>query len=154
PIEAFAEVTCPFAHFGLQRLRAARSRASAHPLIRVRAWPLELINGKPLPPEKVASGVDALRESVAPDLFTGFDTATVPRTSLPAFGLAAAAYATSLEVGEAVSFAVREALFERGLDIFDPDVLRAIGDEFGVHSLDPRAAEDAARADWGRGRAR
>src|SRR5262249_33740494 len=135
-IEAFADVVCPFAHFGLQRARSARWGARSHTPIRVRAWPLELINGKPLTADKVASGVDALRTSVAPDLFTGFDVAALPNTSLPAFGLAAAAYAMTLEIGEAVSFAVREALFEHGLDVGDPDALRTIGDEFGVVALD------------------
>jgi predicted DsbA family dithiol-disulfide isomerase len=153
-IEVFADVVCPFAHFGLERARAARSRAEVHAPIRVRAWPLEVINGAPLPPEKVRSGVDALRASVAPDLFKGFDVAALPRTSLPAFGLAAAAYAVSLETGEGVSFAVREALFERGLDVSDPDVLRTIGDYFDVTALDPCAAAAAATADWHRGRIR
>ena len=153
-IEVFADIVCPFAHFGLQRVRAARARANTHPAIRVRAWPLELINGRPLDADHAAASIDALRATVAPDLFAGFDAGTFPCTSLPAFGLVANAYAMNLATGEAASFAVREALFERGLDVSDPDVLRSIADELDVELSGIRAAEDSARADWERGRIR
>ena len=53
--------------------------------------------------------IDALRATVAPDLFAGFDPKTFPRTSIPAFGLAAAAYRVDDATGEAVSFALRNA---------------------------------------------
>ncbi|HTK15392.1 MAG TPA: hypothetical protein VL769_03290, partial [Acidimicrobiia bacterium] len=96
----------------------------------------------------------ALREQVAPDLFAGFDAATFPRTSLPAFGLVAAAYAVNDVTGEAVSLAVRDALFEHGDDISDVRVLREIGDPFGVEPPERTIAESAVRADWERGKAR
>ena len=62
----------------------------------------------------VAREIDALRAQVAPDTFAGFDAATFPRTSIPAFGLAAAAYAVDDLTGEVMSLALRDALFERG----------------------------------------
>jgi predicted DsbA family dithiol-disulfide isomerase len=153
-IEVFADIVCPFAHYGLQRVRAARERLGAHTAIRVRAWPLELINGRPLDADHAAASVSALRESVAPDLFRGFDPTTFPRTSLPAFGLVANAYAMNLATGEATSFGVREALFEHGLDVSDPDVLRGLADELDIGTGGIRAAEAVARADWERGRVR
>lgn len=59
--------------------------------VRVCSWPLELVNGTPLDPGEVAGHVRDLRAQVAPDLFARFDPATLPRTTLPALALAAAA---------------------------------------------------------------
>jgi predicted DsbA family dithiol-disulfide isomerase len=153
-IEVFAEVACPFTHYGLRRLRDARESREAHFRLVVRAWPLEWINGAPLDPALVGHEIDALREEVAPDLFKGFDPGTFPRTSIPAFGLASAAYRIDDEVGEAVSLRLRDALFEEGLDISDDDVLREIGAPFDLTPLAPHTAMDRARADWERGQAR
>ena len=91
-IEVYAEVGCPFTHVGLHRLLQQRDARGSDVRVRVRAWPLEWVNNRPLDPGFVAREVDALRETVAPDLFYGFDPATFPATSIPAFGLAAAAY--------------------------------------------------------------
>src|SRR5690242_4749328 len=114
--------------------------------MRVRAWPLEWVNGAPLDPDLAAMEIRALRERVAPDLFAGFDATTFPRTSIPAFGLAAAAYTVDDPTGEMVSLALREALFEHGDDISDDSVLRAIGQPFGIEPLDRFIAESAVRA--------
>jgi 2-hydroxychromene-2-carboxylate isomerase len=122
--------------------------------MRVRAWPLEWVNGAPLDPGFAAMEIAALREQVAPELFAGFDAATFPRTSIPAFGLAAAAYAVGDVTGEMVSLAVRDALFEHGDDISDDSVLRAIGRPFGIEPFDRIIAESAVRTDWERGKAR
>ena len=73
-VEVFAEITCPFAHVGLRRFVVRREASGrAAPVLWVRAWPLELVNGEPLDPDVVARHVDELRERVAPDLFRGFD---------------------------------------------------------------------------------
>jgi predicted DsbA family dithiol-disulfide isomerase len=154
PVEVFAEIACPFTHVGLRRFVAERARRGVPRRLIVRAWPLEWINGQPLATEHVAAEIDALRETVAPGLFTGFDVATFPHTSIRAFGLVAAGYARGPATGEALSLAVRDALFEQGLDVSDDAVLRAIGARFGVAPLSPRAATAAARADWRRGRRR
>ena len=153
-VEVFADISCPFTHFGLRRLVEERAARGAEASLRVRAWPLEWVNGKPLEPLLVAREVDALRTDVAPDLFTGFDATTFPPTSIPAFGLAAAAYARDDVTGEAVSLAVRDALFEEGLDIADHDVIGKIASTFGIDLLRPETATAAARSDWDRGRAR
>jgi predicted DsbA family dithiol-disulfide isomerase len=153
-IEMFADVVCPFAYVGLARLLASRDDADAAVRVRVRAWPLEWVNGSPLDPRVVEHEVAALRASVAPDLFGGFDPGTFPRTSVPAFGLAAAAYAFSDECGERVSLDLRRALFEEGRDLADIAVLHEIGARHGVTPLDARTAAAAARVDWERGRAR
>ena len=91
-VEVFADVTCPFTHVGLRHLvdvRAERDRPDVH--LRVRAWPLEVVNGQALDAGFVAEEVDDIRDQVAPDLFAGFTVAAFPATSLPALALAAAA---------------------------------------------------------------
>jgi len=153
-IEVFADVVCPFTHVGLRRLSEVRRGRDMSPPVRVRAWPLEWVNGAPLDPDLAAREITALRKQVAPELFAGFDARNFPRTSIPAFGLAAAAYAVDDLTGEKVSLALRDALFEVGVDVSDDDVLRAIGRASGVEPFDRIATESAVRTDWERGKAR
>ena len=77
-----------------------RSARNVPVLLHVLAWPLEWVNGAPLDADFVAMEVQALRETVAPELFAGFDPATFPSTSVPALALAAAAYERSPELGD------------------------------------------------------
>lgn len=153
-IEVFADIVCPFTHVGLRRLRDMRADRGSTAPITVHAWPLEFVNGEPVDRNLVAREIAALRASVAPELFAGFDRAAWPVTSIPAFGLVTSAYAHDDATGEAISFAVRDALFEQGLDVADRDVLRHIGAPYGVEPLTPAAAEAAARHDFERGRNR
>ena len=132
-LEVFADVACPFTHVGLRRFVDRRAELGRDDVsLWVRAWPLELVNGEPLDPDVVAEEVDDIREQVAPNLFAGFVETCFPSTSLPALTLAAAAYAHDLATGERVSLALRELLFERGVDIADTAVLRRLADEHGV----------------------
>ncbi len=142
-IEVFADVGCPFTHVGLRRLVAARAeRGRDDVVLRVRAWPLELVNGTPLDPAFIAEEVDDLRRQLVPDLFVGFQAEHFPATSLPAFVLVADAYAVDLATGEAVSLAVRDALFEEGRDVADPRVLASIAEAHGVPTAADRSAAD------------
>ena len=150
----FADVWCPFAHVGLRRLMEQRARLGRDdPVVRVRAWPLELVNGEPLGAALVSEEIHALREAVAPELFVGFDPEHFPSTTLAALALAASAYRRDDQTGEQVSLALRAALFEEGRDIADVDELTAIA---GAVGMEPPGA-DAARivgADWQEGRSR
>src|SRR5689334_9906602 len=125
-------MACPFTHVSLRRVVAERTARGSSRMLRVRAWPLQMVNGAPLDPGLVADEVAALRDTVASGLFAGFDRALVPKSSVLAFGLAAAAYAVDDVHGEAVSLAMRDALFEEGRDIADPAVLREIGEHVDV----------------------
>ncbi len=132
-VEVFADVTCPFAHVGLRRFVAFReARRVTKPVLRVRAWPLELVNGEPLDPGVVAEHVDELREQAAPDLFRGFEPASIPPSSMPSLELVAAAYRLGDATGERMSLLVRDALFEHGLDLAQPDVLARIAATGGI----------------------
>jgi predicted DsbA family dithiol-disulfide isomerase len=153
-VEVFADVTCPFAHVGLRRFVTRRGgRRTARPILRVRAWPLELVNGKPLEPSLLAQQVDELREQVAPDLFRGFDPSVTPISSMPAFELIAAAYELSDPAGEHMSLTIRDGFFEEGLDIAAPNVLARIAATEGitVHTFD---AEQIVLHDYEEGKRR
>ena len=82
-VEVFADVLCPFTHVGLHRLLDRRAeRGLDTPRLRIRAWPLELVNAQPLDPQHIAAEIVALRASVRPDLFSGFSVETFPATSM------------------------------------------------------------------------
>ena len=151
-VEVFADILCPFTHVGLRRLVERRSELGRDdPVLVVRAWPLEVVNGRPLTPDAVAEEVLELTASVAPDLFAGFDASGFPTTSLPALALAARARRSGPRVGERCSLALRHALFEEGRDISDSEELARIAAECGI---DGARGEDhaAVLADLERGR--
>lgn len=133
-IEVFADVACPFTHVGLRRFVERRDAdpALAEVRLRVRSWPLEVVNGAPLDPDFIAEEVDEIREQVAGDLFRAFDPAAFPATSLPAMALAAAGYRRDVATGEAISLEVRDLLFEEGRDIADPTVLAEVAERHGL----------------------
>ena len=152
-IEVFADIVCPFTHVGLRRLVERRNTIGFGSLLRVRAWPLELVNGEPLDAAFVGDEVRELRDQVAPDLFEGFDESQFPQTSLPALALASAAYAKSPALGERMSLALRTALFEDGRNIASPAVLDGIAREHGL-ALSDTLDRTAVLADWDDGRRR
>lgn len=153
-IEVFADVGCPFTHVGLRRLAAHRDALGRDDVVfRVRAWPLELVNGRPIDPAEVTEEIDELRRDAASDLFVQYSETRFPASSLPALDLANAAARADDRVGERVSLALRTALFELGRDIADPSVLGAIADAHGV-TVDPELDRAGVLADWNEGKTR
>jgi len=154
-VEVFADVACPFTHVGLRRFVQARSEAGATDVaLRVRAWPLELVNGKPLDADFVAEEVADLRAQVAGDLFTGFDPAAFPGSTIGLLGLVEVAYEQGLTTGESLSLALRDALFERGRPVADPAVLATIAADHGLTVPDPATAAALVDAEYAAGRQR
>jgi predicted DsbA family dithiol-disulfide isomerase len=151
-IEVYADISCPFTHLGLRRFVQRRAQAGRPNVsLRVRAWPLEIVNGAPLDPAFIAEEVVTLRGILDPDAFAKFDEATFPASTLPALALAEAAYRESLEVGEAVSLHLRALLFDEGLDVSDDAVLSAVASDFDLEVSDAdRAAVLADRAEGAR----
>jgi predicted DsbA family dithiol-disulfide isomerase len=142
-IEIFADVWCPFAHFSLRTVRAFRDRLSPESTIFVRAWPLELVNGKPLDPVATAAHVAELRRDVAPELFSGFDPEAMPTSTLSALALVEAAYDADPRLGEGLSVELRDALFEEGRRI-DDDMLARLARRSG---LDVTAIGDTGKVE-------
>ncbi len=143
-VEVFADLACPFTHAGLRRFVERRAEAGRQDVVlRVRAWPLELVNGHPLDAHFIAEEVEEVRQQVAPTLFRGFSVSSFPSSSLPAFAVAAAAYRSGDDVGEAVSLRLRDLLFEEGEDIRDPRVLQQVAETYDLEVTDEdRAAVD------------
>ena len=150
-IQVYADVWCPFAHVGLRCVVERRAQLEREDvLLDIRAWPLELVNGTPLDPDTTARHVRDLQAQVAPGQFTHFDPQHFPTTSLPALACIHAAYRKDLRTGEAVSFALRNALFEDGLDISRQDVLLEVAN---AHGVGPSTEEDKRSivSDWKEG---
>jgi predicted DsbA family dithiol-disulfide isomerase len=83
-IEVFADVACPFTHVGLRRFVDRRAELGRHDVtLRVRSWPLEIVNGQPLDPHFIAEEIDEIRQQVAPALLQGFTEATFQRVRFP-----------------------------------------------------------------------
>jgi predicted DsbA family dithiol-disulfide isomerase len=133
-IEVFADVGCPFTHVGLRRFVARRRELGRDDvLLWVRSWPLEIVNGKPLDPVFIAEEIDEIRDQVEPELFVGFSPDTFPSSSLSAMALAAAVHRQQgPAIGEQVSLALRDLLFEVGTDISDGEVLAKLASDHGV----------------------
>lgn len=158
-LEVFADVGCPFTHLGLVRFVDERKRRGRSDVVlRVRAWPLELVNGTPLDAAFIAEEVDDIRAQVAPHQFRSFTEAAFPTSTLPAMHLAAAADEAGPEVGEQVALALRDALFEEGLDVGDDAVLARIASDHGLTwppgAGDRRHLDAVVRQDWAEGRER
>ena len=134
-IEVFADVACPFTHVGLLQFVERRNELGRHDVVlHVRSWPLEIVNGHPLDPHFIAEEIDDIRGQIAAPLFARFSEDAFPASSIPALELSAAAYEKDLATGEAVSLALRDLLFEQGVDIADPEVLGRLAAEHGVHA--------------------
>lgn len=158
-LEVFADVGCPFTHLGLLRFVDERRRRGRGDLVlRVRAWPLEWVNGRPLDAAFIAEEVDDIRSQVAPEQFRSFTEASFPTSTVSAMCLSAAAAAAGPDVAEQVALAVRTALFEDGLDVGDDAVLAHIAEAHGLAwppDADERARLEAAvGTDWEEGRSR
>ena len=153
-IEVFADIWCPFTHVGLRAVDEHRRRAGRTDVgIFVRSWPLELVNGAPMDPGKAAEHAVELRDQVSPQLFQHLDLAHFPVSTLDALALVCRAYRVDVKVGERASVVLRDALFEHGQDIGDPDVLRSIAAELGIGPAED-ADHAAVLADLDEGRRR
>lgn len=154
-VDVYADVSCPFAHFSLRRFSDRRRQAGTqHVRLRVYAWPLELANGEPLDAGKVVDEIADLRAQVAGDLFGGFDPAAFPSSTIAILGTATLAYQHGADIGETFNLAIREALFEQGRPIGDPDVLAEIAARFGLEVPDAAAARAVVDADFAEGERR
>lgn len=151
-IEVFAEITCPFAYVGLQHVVDHVGRLDRHVEVRIRAWPLEWVNGTGLAVDGVLEKAAVLRRQLGVELFGGVNADAWPATTVPAHALTAAAYTVDAATGLAVGAALRTEVFERGVDIGDPEVLADIATTHGITF----APDDdtAVRADYANGRVR
>lgn len=152
-VEVYADISCPFTHVGLKRV-AQHVRAMSEPAeVILRAWPLEWVNGAPLDVDAVLVKAAALADQLGVDDFVGLRADAWPTSTIPALNIAASAYERDPATGLAVSLELRVALFERGEDVSDPEVLARIA---SAHDLPaPSGGTSAAvQADYDGGLAR
>ncbi|NCY16477.1 MAG: disulfide bond formation protein DsbA [Actinobacteria bacterium] len=153
-IEIYADIWCPFAHVGLRCAREQRDGSGRDDVIlRVHPWPLELVNSAPMDPAKTSAHIEHLRHQIDDSLFAGFDASNFPTSTIDALALIERAYGVDGRTGEAATFAVRDALFERGLDISDPEVLASLAADLGITPADD-ADRAAVTASWQTGQAK
>jgi predicted DsbA family dithiol-disulfide isomerase len=153
-VEVFADIWCPFAYVGILQVLSVRAELGLRFDLLVRAWPLELVNGRPQDPAKVVAEARELRDQVAPERFAGVRTVGFPTTSLPALALGIVANRHGAATGEAVAVALREALFEEGADVGDPQVLADLAAHFGLKVPDPGQIQALVAEEYAAGRAR
>lgn len=149
-VEVFADISCPFTHIGLRQIVAELDTSTA---ILVRAWPLEWVNGAPLDAASVQAKIDVLRRQLDTDSFGGLSTKYWPRTTVPALNLVASAYEQGWRIGLRTSLDVRDALFERGENIGDLDVLAALAAANGLPAPEMSPAQQV-NDDYAEGRRR
>ncbi len=153
-IEVFADIWCPFSHLGLRMIKErARPAGRTNMAIWVRAWPLELVNRAPLDGAITRGHAEDLREHVAPNLFQHLDIQRFPSSTIGALALANRAYRAGAHVGERISFALRNALFEEGRDISDRATLQQLAHHHGVVMPD-ESDRVYVVADWHEGQRR
>ncbi len=138
-VEVFADINCPFTQVGLKRVARELGESAPETLIHVRAWPLEWVNGEVLDVAGVAIKAKRLTEQLQVNDFAGFDPTQWPTSTIPALNLAAAAYERDMATGLEVSLDIRAALFERGQNVGDPEVLAAMaaGHDLPAPATDP-----------------
>jgi predicted DsbA family dithiol-disulfide isomerase len=153
PLEVFADITCPFTHVGLKQVVRHVSEMDEPIDVIVRAWPLEWVNGVALDAEVVATKSCVIADQLDVDYFSGVNADHWPASTIPALNLVASAYHRDAATGLAVSLELREALFERGVDVGDMDVLTDIAAAYDlpVPGVQPC---DAVRGDYEAGLAR
>lgn len=152
-VEVYADITCPFAHVGLKRVMQHVSEMAEPVEVIVRAWPLEWVNDAPLAVDAVLAKAAALTDQLGVDDFSGLRSDAWPASTIPALNLTASGYERDSATGLAVSLDLRAALFERGEDVGDPEVLAQIAATHGLSA--PRAAaSEAVQADYDSGLAR
>ncbi len=153
-IELYGDIGCPFTHVSLRKvMEARRVMGRTDSRIRVRPWPLELVNGHPIAPDLVTHEVADIRSQVAPSSFVGFDPNHYPSSTLAALALVEAAYEIGLEKGEELSLGLRNALFEEGLDIGDAGVLAELAKRYEIAGATEEHAA-AVLAEWHAGQRR
>ena len=149
-IEVFADINCPFTHVGLKVVAAEVEALNEAVDVRVRAWPLEWVNGSSLDVDGVALKVAALETQLGVNDFSGFRRDRWPHTTISALNLVDAAYQRNPATGFAVSLLLRRLLFEEGQDISDQQVLAEVANGFAL-PMPPMEASNGVQADYTEG---
>lgn len=128
----WGEYYCPWTYVAVARLRAVTPALQGRATLRLRAFPLELIDGHSAPRDVLAQEwwLAALQEPLADFAHhTGEDW---PTTTLPAFEAAWCADRQGEEIAADFDMRVRRAFFAEGRNIGRRDVMMEIAREAGL----------------------
>nr|WP_269205083.1 DsbA family protein [Motilibacter aurantiacus] len=157
-MQVWSDVACPWAALAVVRLRAARERLGLELDVRVdhRAFPLELANGRPVPPLADEAVEVLAREPAFGTRPWSGEHGDWPGSFLDALAAVQAAKeerAGGLPASEALDWALRRALFAQSRPIGTPGEVLAVArevPELDVDALEGQldAGRDAVRRDW------
>jgi predicted DsbA family dithiol-disulfide isomerase len=115
-IVVFSDIGCPWAHIAVHRLLAARAELGADSEIAIdhRAFPLELVNGRPTPKRILDAEIPTCME-LEPDAGWSLEPSpwTYPVSTLPALEAVQAAKSQGPTASERLDSALRQAMFGR-----------------------------------------
>lgn len=153
-IQVWSDLLCPFAYVALLRLGRARERLGLHGTVRLehRTFPLELFNG-PHPrrgTDTEAVGLGQIEPDAQFRVWSAADD-LYPHTVLLAAEAVHAANAQSLEAGEALDLALRQAFWTRSRSISHRQVILEVAAGLPEGTIDVAAL--GAELDRGRRRA-
>ncbi len=138
-ITVWTDMLCAWSYVAVARLHRARQRLAVDVALDVRAWPAELTGGQSAGEAQLRNQAAALAQR-EPTLFSSYDGARWPATSVPAFEAQKWAYSLGPEIGEGFDLALRRALFLHSRDLSNATDLLAVA---AAEGLD---AEHLARA--------
>ena len=134
PVELWqwSEYYCPWTYVAVVRLRAVMPALAGRATLRIRPYPLELIDGYAAPRDVLAQEwwLAAIQEPLA--AFAPHSGDDWPTTTMPAFEAAWCAARQGEEAFADFDLRVRRAFFAEGRNIGRPEVLREIAEETGL----------------------
>jgi len=144
-ITVYSDIVCPWAHLALHRLRDALGRSGADDTVVIahRAFPLEVLNGRPTPFDAFDRAV-AMGRSIAPD--AGWERWDGPEWSFPSSSILAleavqAAAAQDPTRADLVDHAMRTAFWVHHKCIAAMPVVLEVLETTGGVDFDAAAAE-------------
>ena len=146
----YSDIGCPWAHVAVHRLHEARTRLGLDDRVRFdhRAFPLELVNGRPTPKLTLDSEIPVtggLEPDAGWQLWLG-PLHEYPVSTLPALEAVQAAKAQGLEASERLDRGLRRALFAESRCITMGHVILEVAAEQGLDVDGLAAALEAGPA--------
>jgi predicted DsbA family dithiol-disulfide isomerase len=128
----WGEYYCPWTYVATARLRAVMPELQERATLRLRPYPLELIDGYAAPRDILEQEwwLAAIQEPSAP--FAPYRGDDWPTTTMPAFEAAWCAARQGDDAFADYDMRVRRAFFAEGRNIGNPEVLREIAGEAGL----------------------
>ena len=140
----FSDIGCPWATLAVHRLLTTRADLDLDDAVRIehRAFPLEVVNGKPTPKRTLDAEIPVVGAAATDFGFTIWqaDASEWPVTTLPALEAVEAAKQQSLEASEQLDYGLRRAFFAESRCISIPEVIVDVARQCPAVDADELAA--------------